>query len=218
MAFERIEHNSSAEEKEKRWNAIEREVDRITDRLGKPIDQGIRETVIALKANGFGTTSSCEGHLDWGSGYPWVDVESALAESLLKDARYQELREKARRFARKEGVLTHGEKEEYNKIVSAEIEENEKEYERLRHALNEFYAVDAERRTATQKDHVRLTIEKGPWNQARLKAVAPSGPEDERRERGVGLLSPVKKRHIEEGQKEMARFTEFLRHRFFAST
>lgn len=61
-------------EKQRRWDEIAAEVDQITDRLGKPIDPGIRETVIGLMASGFDTEQSCEGHLDHGIPAPWVDI------------------------------------------------------------------------------------------------------------------------------------------------
>ncbi len=53
---------------------IEAEVERTADRLGYPIDPGIKGLVVMLKAFGLSTTASCEGHLDHGSPYPWVDV------------------------------------------------------------------------------------------------------------------------------------------------
>ena len=40
------------------------EVDKITDRLGMPVDEGVRLLVAALRAHGFVTADSCEGHED----------------------------------------------------------------------------------------------------------------------------------------------------------
>ena len=45
-----------------------------TDKLGTPLDPGIKETVIALNLLGLQTVQSCEGHLDHGCPYPWVTV------------------------------------------------------------------------------------------------------------------------------------------------
>jgi len=92
MNFEKESINT----KEKEWLAIQSQVEEINDGLGKGIDESIKQSVIAIKANGFGTTGSCEGHLDRALPYPWVDVESTLAESNLSNPRYQELKEKAR--------------------------------------------------------------------------------------------------------------------------
>jgi len=53
-------------EKEKRWAEIAERVEQIKDKLGKPIDAGIKEAVIAFQCLGFETRQSCEGHPDWG--------------------------------------------------------------------------------------------------------------------------------------------------------
>jgi len=61
--------------KQRLWNETLQSLDLITDRLGKPIELGIRETCAALMINGLPTTQSCEGHLDdHGLPYPWVDI------------------------------------------------------------------------------------------------------------------------------------------------
>ncbi|MGH7799935.1 MAG: hypothetical protein ACREOW_04800 [Thermodesulfobacteriota bacterium] len=60
--------------KEMAWEKHKSEVERMTDRLGKEIDEGIKETVIALRAIGFPTSQSCEGHTVRGLPYPWVDI------------------------------------------------------------------------------------------------------------------------------------------------
>ena len=52
-------------------------VDRVTDRLGKRVDPGIRETVIVLNLLGLSTRQSCEGHVSLaghGHAAPWVDL------------------------------------------------------------------------------------------------------------------------------------------------
>lgn len=65
--------------KEEAWENISKSMESVVDTLGKPIDEGIKEGVTALNANGFGTTGSCEGHVNRGIRYPYVDVESLLA-------------------------------------------------------------------------------------------------------------------------------------------
>ncbi len=50
------------------------ETNQLADRLGLGIDDGIKETVAALRMHGFDTTGSCEGHLDHGLAYPWIDI------------------------------------------------------------------------------------------------------------------------------------------------
>jgi hypothetical protein len=56
-------------------NKLRKKVDKITDALGMPIDEGIKEAVIMFNAVGLYTSSSCEGHLDHGFPAPWIDVE-----------------------------------------------------------------------------------------------------------------------------------------------
>lgn len=84
--------------KEKKWQNATAEINKITDALGKGIDEGVKETVIALNVLGINTTQSCEGHLDWGISAPWVDigargmddVERKLFETLDKASHPQE--------------------------------------------------------------------------------------------------------------------------------
>jgi hypothetical protein len=58
----------------KRVEEVRRWVDGIADRLGQPVDPGIKEIVVALKVLDFPTTASCEGHFDHGAIAPWVDL------------------------------------------------------------------------------------------------------------------------------------------------
>ena len=52
------------------------DVDQLADGLGKDIDQKIKPIVIALRAHHFMTHASCEGHLNWGLPYPWVEMSA----------------------------------------------------------------------------------------------------------------------------------------------
>ena len=54
------------------------------DKLGMPVDKGIRELVIALRMFGVRTIMSCGGHARArrGSRYPWVMVDSTDAALL----------------------------------------------------------------------------------------------------------------------------------------
>lgn len=66
--------------KEQEWQRLTEEADKIADRLGEPIDAGIKETVIGLWAHGFTTGQSCEGHDDRAEALPWVSVEAPEPE------------------------------------------------------------------------------------------------------------------------------------------
>jgi len=55
---------------------VKKEVDQLVDRLGYPIDNGIKRVVAVLRLVGFHTTASCEGHICSGLPYPWVDINN----------------------------------------------------------------------------------------------------------------------------------------------
>lgn len=63
------------------WEETAKHFSKVVDKLGKPIDTGIFDTVVALNMLGVPTRASCEGHLEWGLPYPWIDVE---AEDAIK--------------------------------------------------------------------------------------------------------------------------------------
>lgn len=77
--------------KKKAWNFMAAQVDTWTDRLGMPIDPEIKETIIVLNLLGFTTQQSCEGHLDWGSSYPWVSFVDKSPETLEMENHREEL-------------------------------------------------------------------------------------------------------------------------------
>lgn len=66
-----------------RWSAALRHVAALTDRLGLPVDPGIRDAVAALSLAGFPTTQSCEGHVNaagHGLPSPWVELDLPRTE------------------------------------------------------------------------------------------------------------------------------------------
>ncbi len=194
-------------EKEQEWHQLEQEVEGLTDKLGKKIDEKIKFTVVALKANGFGTTGSCEGHLDQALPYPWVEVESPLAEKLLSDPRYNKLKEKARAMLKDGKPMREEEKQEYHGMVAAQIQENELEHQRLLKLLNEFYESRPKKKGA-----MRLGIKKGPWNQSRIQPKdMPTGHPADIQE---SWPEEVKKKNLALYRKEMGEFAEFLKSKF----
>lgn len=73
---ESIESLKENKEKNLKLEEIRHEVENIGDRLGKPIDESIRETVVMFKANELPTSGSCEGHIERGSPVPYVEVSA----------------------------------------------------------------------------------------------------------------------------------------------
>lgn len=206
MRFEKFR----SEEKQQKWQQFEQEVELIKDRLGKGVDQKIKDTVVALRANGFSTTGSCEGHLDWGLPWPWIDVDSVLAENLSNDSRYQELASKAQIFSKSRRGMSDSEQGEYKKLVEMQIQENEKEYQRLSNLLAEFYQSRSKEETGKT---VHLEIKKGPWNGSRIQ---PEGmPEPKVAEIQQLWSKEVKENNLRIYRQETERFTSFLKERFF---
>lgn len=207
----KFESNNEKRDKEKKWREIEFELETTIDKLGKRIDEEIKFAIISLKVNGFGTTGSCSGHVNRAVPYPWVAVESQLAEQHLYDPRYIELKTKARAAWRKEGEeLSKVEQEEYKRLVQTEIEENEKSFQRLTSLLEEFYKND------NRDNQVRLTIDKGPWNQSRLQ---PEGMPERMKPAEIQKLWSQEEitKNLELFRQEMDRFATFLKKKFFES-
>lgn len=75
------------------WDEVEQQMKLTHDALGKSIDAGIMDTVIALNVLGVETTASCEGHRARGYPYPWiaVAVKSVPTAFRLLQEFYQEL-------------------------------------------------------------------------------------------------------------------------------
>ena len=73
----------------KKLEEIKKEVELIVDKLGHPIDPGIKELVIGLKFHGIETEQSCKGHNDWGFSYPWVSVPYSFAEKIARLVSWQ---------------------------------------------------------------------------------------------------------------------------------
>lgn len=88
--FESPETNPAEIEKEQKWTELRDNVDSIVDKLGEGVDEGIKGSVIALSANEFPTSSSCEGHLsEMGASYPWVEIYTPEPEGWKNDTEKQ---------------------------------------------------------------------------------------------------------------------------------
>lgn len=71
---ERLRNSRERKTKEERLEQIRSEVEKIAGADGKPIDEGIKETIVALKAFGFETFESCDGHAEYGRHAPFVEM------------------------------------------------------------------------------------------------------------------------------------------------
>lgn len=134
-------------EKDKKWDDLKEIIDALADKLGKGVDESIKETIVALKLLGIHTTASCEGHLDHGTFAPYIDIEAtdALEKEKLLDSMSNAAEIEA---AKKE--IRHA---------------NLKERWKLIQLLDEFYT---DRQSPFDK---RLTINKGPFGRSRLESL-----------------------------------------------
>jgi len=64
---------------------------RVTDALGKTIDPGIFETVVALNLLSIQTLASCKGHTGRGLPYPWIDIGIPPSEYEQQTEQWHEL-------------------------------------------------------------------------------------------------------------------------------
>jgi hypothetical protein len=157
-----------------------------------PIDKGILETVVALNALDIPTSGSCEGHLDHGLPYPWVDIESENTIQLM--SRYREL-------TRLEDRNTPEARE-----LRASIERQRKvEGLKVFEYLIAFYQVQ-------RVDLARLIIVRGLGMECtRIQSQGGEFLE-------LLVTEDEKERKLHDYQEEMRRFTTFLKSIYFDSS
>lgn len=74
-------------EKEAQWARMVEHYRHVVDKRGRPIDEGILETVVVLNLLGIHTCASCEGHLQRGFDAPWIDIQDPDGEENEKAIR-----------------------------------------------------------------------------------------------------------------------------------
>jgi hypothetical protein len=188
-------HFESAEaqlaQKTETWNKIASEVDLIVDRLGKKVDEGIKETVIAFRASGLSTDGSCEGHLSSQkrSKGPWVDIGQAAMEIV------QRARQKAG------GKPVHMNNPEISQLRQELSDVMLRERTRLLTLLDEFYS------DRTVPFEQRLIV---IFHSISARVMS----------QGVELqdLYPqdVQKKRLESFRREMDAFAAFLKNRYLS--
>lgn len=60
------------------------DVEKITDKLGEPVDEKVKPLVQNLNDYGIETTGSCQGHKDHGEPFPWIDIWEDSEEDFAK--------------------------------------------------------------------------------------------------------------------------------------
>lgn len=188
------------------WQEAYTAVSRFTDRLGLPVDSGIFETVVLLNLLGFRTSQSCEGHLDHGAIYPWVDVTDASRSPLFTKqwVHVCELEEQARRDGTAESYNTFLEADISLRVQVAQWEADDPLFAQLIALLDAFYTEQERSLTSA-----RLLIKR--FRSPGIYRIAPGFSQDADR-----LPDQFKASYLLQGQAEMQAFTTFLKQRYHA--
>ncbi|MEI6379037.1 MAG: hypothetical protein WCO55_05235 [Candidatus Falkowbacteria bacterium] len=208
--FEKLIAQPKPNERQVKWDQLTRDIEKTVDSLGYQMDAGIKYPVIALKANDFDTTASCEGHSDHSLPWPWVDVQARASAILDQDPAFTELKKKADAARQNEVVLAPEEQLLVDQMMTKIKSENEKEYQRLSKYLDEFY--QAEYKVDPQ---TKLYVHKMGANRGRLE---PTGAHHRIKANEAQLLwaTEEKERNLKAYRQEMDRFAEFLKHKFLS--
>lgn len=111
-------------QKERLASAIER-VKGATDALGHGIDPGILQAVAMLNELDINTSASCEGHVDWATGGPYIDLVSKDYRAMKNESR---------------AIEADASREEEKNVLRQKIRlANIVESKKILPVLNEFY-------------------------------------------------------------------------------
>jgi len=66
---------------------VEKEMKKITDGIGMPIDKKMLRPSVILNSLDFVTSGSCEGHNNRYFTYPWIDIDFPIPNNNLDEAR-----------------------------------------------------------------------------------------------------------------------------------
>lgn len=196
--------NPYSESKQKVWNQIVNELNKIADKTGMPIDKGILETVAAFNALSIPTSASCEGHLEWGDAAPWVDIESETSEvsKRLKSEMIQEW-DVAKTLDKESGS-------------TSQIEQTLKRYHELKSEIKRPILVLTQKVLSLLDDFYKDRV---VFVDLRL-VVRDLGLDVVRIESQGAIVQEIRgieerKRMLEAYQEEMTSFTNFLKSKFF---
>lgn len=190
----------SLKQKQKKWGKLEKAIEKITDALSYPIDEEIKQTVVAFNAYGFPTYASCIGHLDHSLAHPWIDIHSDKDTALLQ--------EKANELFRK----------------ARELEKQGKEKESLK-VLHQADIIDKKAHTPIMKLSQKLVEILSSFYENRgvlydFQLTVHQFGDITRVESMGGFLqiirpAPEREKRLKEYQKEMKDFGEFLKEKYF---
>lgn len=199
-----IGKNLTLEQKQQKLEKIKKHFEKVADKLGKPIDRGIFETVVILNTFGFNTRMSCEGHLK--RAYyigPWVDIEIKEIPTVkkLKDKISQLMQQanqlKAKNENRKKINTLLAKRNAYSLLI---LKRNLKIMRQLAALLDEFY----QNRKVGFDVRLILDISLQGWTRFLSQGAMLQD----------GLQIEEKRENLRKYQQEMKDFTEFLKTKY----
>ncbi len=185
-------------DKNKKLVDLENKLRQTKDKLGQPIDDGILTAIIALNVNKIPTFASCEGHLDHGESFPWVDIgnpEDRKLKALLRTADEYWKQANQSEIKHSNAKLTHQLLEKYHQTMALanrlSLEQARPIYEKLQSFYSKYNPPYGLRIIPTSiGPFVRIQPEDGVTQLLR-------NPED-------------KKRRLDQYRKEFSKFSNFL--------
>jgi|SRR3989344_6691213 len=220
-SFETTQESPEKIAKEKHLEELRAGIEKITDTVGKPIDEGIKDTVAVFNAVGLPTYQSCEGHQNTKEGrpYPWI----AIADGSEPEERYVGEREAFEKAAQENNVsldnlvkrfkpndlwnkvmdeiMPRGETSEYREWQ----ERNQILYEYAGKLLDGFY----KERTVADDIHLVRVVGAGNEFEVHSEQTVDFDELSEVEKQDILTKLPIR-------QKEMTRFTEFLKNHYFS--
>lgn len=218
---DKIPNTDKVNKKQQNWENIRGQIEEWRDALGKPIDEKIKDSIIAFNALEIPTGASCEGHLDSGYPVPWIDVEAPGKPR----ERFVGEKEFFQKIADKYGIsleeVVRGDNEKaWVEAMNGPYYENDEtpEYKKWRgkmtelelragNLLEEFY------KNRQVSEDLKLEIDKGGAGVFRIhnggKDYEPSYRMSEEQKKGLD-------ERLKHYRVEMEEFTKFLKEKYFS--
>lgn len=201
---------------------IRQEVENIGDRLGKPIDEGIKESVVMFKANELPTSDSCEGHIERGLPVPYVEVSASNEpeerfvgqnEAFEKVAKKYNITPEEAKTSKIDQAYWEAMKECSQNEETEEYKKWNKENEKLlangHNLLEEFYK---ERKVEPDE---KLQIEEGVGNFRIHNGGEAYQPIIENEREFSEEEKKIRAEKLKKYRPEMKKFTNFLKEKYF---
>ena len=215
------ENTKENQEKNLKLEGIRQEVENIGDRLGKPIDEGIKESVVMFKANDLPTSDFCEGHIERGLPVPYVEVSApnepeerfvGQNEAFWRVAKKYNITPEEAKTSKIDEAYWEAMKECSQNEETAEYQKWNKENEKLlakgHNLLKEFYKerqVEPDLKLEIEEDVGNFRIHNGGKNYQPVIEEEQKFTEEEKK---------IRAEKIEKYRAEMDEFTKFLQNKF----